>query len=179
MTDAGTGIKTEIDGSISELFHRYHATLKRFLMRSLKSREDVEDVTQEVYLRLVKHGRPETIESPQAFLFKTAANLLKDRSRRQQVRLVDRHVSISDFEVASLAATPEQILQSKQGLDILIQVLDSVKPKCRRAFVLHRFKGLNYNEIAREMGISSSMVKHHICHVLADCRAELGDGHND
>ena len=175
VEDADTGIKAETALTITELTQRYDGVLKRFLMRHLKSREDVEDFAQEVYLRLVKHGKPEELRNPQAFILHTASNLLKDWGRRQRVRLRDQHVSISELDVASPAASPEQILLSKEGLEIIADVLNKVKPKCRKAFVLHRFKWLNYNEIALEMGISSSMVKHHICHVLVQCRERMRD----
>jgi RNA polymerase sigma-70 factor (ECF subfamily) len=56
-------------------------------------------------------------------------------------------------------------------------VIETVKPASRQAFVLHRFKGFTYEEIAEQMGISKTMVKKHICHVLLQFRKKMVQTH--
>lgn len=153
-------------GIINDIYSKYNKGLYRFLRRRLNSKDDVDDVAQEVYLRLVRHRNPEDIKPSLALLCTIAANLLKDRYRRMKVRSMHTHTSISDTDIESPDASPEDVVKSKEGLKYFQTVYRSLNKECRQAFMLHRFKGYTYDEIAREMGISKSMVQKHISYVL-------------
>ena len=60
--------------------------LRRFFARRGVARNDVEDLIQEVYLRLTRQPDVDFIRSAQAFVFVTAKNLLHDRLRRRLAR---------------------------------------------------------------------------------------------
>ncbi|MAZ89474.1 MAG: hypothetical protein CL693_17720 [Cellvibrionaceae bacterium] len=51
--------------------------------------------------------------------------------------------------------------------------MDDLPIKCRQAFLLHRVKGLSYNDIAHEMGVSVSSVEKYILQALKHSRAVL------
>ena len=154
-----------------ELFQMDNSALYRFLSRHLESREDVADMAQEVYLRVSRKNAKTAIQYPRAYVFKTASNLLKERARKNSVRKTNHHVT--DIELVSNAPSPEEVVQSRQALKIIEKSLKKLRPESRRAFALHRFDGLSYEKIAIEMSISKSMVKHHICQVLFQCRKAL------
>jgi len=145
---------------------RYDGHLHRFLCRRLDSLEDVREMMQEIYLRITRYARHTEVRHPRAFLFRTARNLLKDHARRLSERLRDQHIAVDEAELACPYPTPDDILQSKQVFEEMTAVLEGLRPQARRAFILHRFRGLKYSEIATEMGISKSMVNHHISTVL-------------
>lgn len=154
------------EGIINDIYNRYNRGLCRFLKRRLDSKDDVEDVAQEVYLRLIRHRKLEDIRPSLALLCTIAANLLKDRDRRMKVRSIHPHMSIGETDVESSDASPEDIVKSREGIEYFETVYRSLNKNCRQAFMLHRFKGYTYGEIAREMGISKSMVQKHISYVL-------------
>lgn len=156
-----------------ETYEKFNEALCRYISARLDSTEDVEDLTQEVYLRVFRNIKPELKPSP-SFLRAIASNLLKDRLRRRGVRQMDAHFSTDDYErFPAATASPEQILQSKQLYMLFKSVIESVRPASRQAFALHRFKGLTYEEIARQMGISNTMVKKHIRHVMLQFRKKM------
>ena len=164
----------EPNGVAVSVFRKYHRVLQQFLYRRLGSVEDVKEMTQEVYLRIIRYARHTEIRHPRAFLFRTARNLLGDHRRREASRLSDQHVSLDGMDLACPYPAPDEIMESKQVLEEITAVLEALKPQARRAFVLHRFKGLTYAEIAAEMGISKSMVNHHICVVLEKMKEYYG-----
>jgi len=154
-------------GIINDIYSKYNKGLYRFLRRRLNSKDDMDDVAQEVYLRLVRHRNPEDIKPSLALLCTIAANLLKDRYRRMKVRSMHSHMPIGDTDIESPDASPEDVVKSKEGLKYFQSVYRSLNKECRQAFMLHRFKGYTYDEIAGEMGISRSMVLKHISYVLS------------
>jgi len=161
-----------VESSVSEAYSKYNAVLRRFLFRRLDSREDVDDAAQEVYLRLVRHHKPD-VEPSLPFLYTVASNLLKDRFRRKRTHAADAHISADTLELAASTETPEQLLRSKQGVEAFRRVLRTLEPISRRAFLLHRFRGLTYDEIAVEMDISKSKVKNSIYGALRHFRQRL------
>lgn len=172
---SGTSIEADVEGFVSRVFQSYNGRLFRYLRRRLTSEEDVEDIAQEVYFRLARYAEAATVKYPQAFLFRTASNLLKDRIRREKVRANGKHVSLDGIELPCPKATPERVLQSKQGVESLAASIRELNPKCRQAFILHRFSNLTYGEIAERMGISVSMVEKHIMFALAYLETKLRD----
>ena len=76
--------KGSIDGFL-ETFQEHRAALHSFLSRNLDSPEDVEDLVQEVYLRVARKDKEETIRYPTTYIFKTAGNLLNEH-RKKAVR---------------------------------------------------------------------------------------------
>ncbi len=93
------------DGQYYEAAVRdYRERLRRFVANHLNGPEDVADVVQEAYLRLVRYKHPEEIENVQAFLFTTASNLMRDRFRRAKTRMAGQHVPIDEVELLSSTA---------------------------------------------------------------------------
>jgi RNA polymerase sigma-70 factor (ECF subfamily) len=53
------------------------------------------------------------------------------------------------------------------------RILAALPPRCRQAFVLHRFEELDYSTIARRMKLSERMVRTYVVRALLFCRARL------
>ncbi|MBW2368918.1 MAG: RNA polymerase sigma factor [Deltaproteobacteria bacterium] len=165
-------LPAESDQGFDAVYAQCNNALNRYLSRRLNSKEDVEDMAQEVYLRFVQHYRPRK-KSPLGFLYKIASNLIKDHFRRQSARFADAHVNYEDVELASPMASPEEILRSRQGIEAFNKVLETLNPTMRRVFLLHRFCGLTHEEIAYEMEISKNVVHNHIYQVLIQFRKKI------
>src|SRR5882724_11601686 len=84
---------------IQRLFADHANTLQAFFRRRLREQRDATDLTQEVYLRLLRANET-PIHNPEAYLFTVANNLLKETSimRRRDQRRVDlNHPTAVDF----------------------------------------------------------------------------------
>ncbi len=145
-------------------FDAYRAALRAFVARRVDDASEVEDLVQEACARLVASARERTVDEPQAYLFRIAANLIADRHRHRRALPVvplgpeihppvrpaqeDRR-RVADLQTAREAA------------------LDELSPRCREVFVMRRFDERGTGEIARELGISPRMVQKHLNHAVA------------
>jgi RNA polymerase sigma-70 factor (ECF subfamily) len=127
---------------------------------------DADDVAQEACVRALQVRRPEFVRDPVRYLLRIARNLTVDRarSRLREAALIDS-LSVVDTGAGD-TADPERILAGKQELRRALAAIGSLPPRCREAFILHRFKGFSYAAIARQMGVSTSMVEKHIAEAM-------------
>src|SRR5262245_35540563 len=81
----------------------HDAALKSYLRNSFPAIRDIEDVTQESYLRMWKRCATDPIRSARAFLFKMAQRIALDTVRRQRRSPVDALPELSSLEVPDTA----------------------------------------------------------------------------
>ena len=65
--------------AITQLVEKHELELRRFLRSSLPNAEDVDDVVQDVFCRVLRDDRALEATVPRAYLYKVARNLLIDR----------------------------------------------------------------------------------------------------
>jgi RNA polymerase sigma-70 factor (ECF subfamily) len=151
---------------LEELARRYRAPLRSYFIRRVHSVAEAEDLTQEVFLRVLGRHAEAQINNAEAFLFQTAANLFKDRARKEKVRaryLAEKPIHDSVTEIL----TPERVLQGKETLWALLDALKELNEHTSRIFLLYRMENLKYREIAEMLNISISTVERHVIKALA------------
>ena len=161
------------DAFLRGLSAAYHQPLVRYFRRRVGTLEEAEDLTQEVFLRLVRRPDAEQIDNPEAFLFRTAVNLLRDRSRRGKTA-ASHLAEISDHQDRFEALSPERVLQGRQSLNSALRVLEELDERTRDVFILHRLEGLKYAEIANLYGVSVSSIEKYIIKALAHLARRVG-----
>ena len=134
--------------------------------RNARGAADADDVAQDACVRALDLPAPNNVRDPIRYLFRIARNLVIDR-RRKRARDAALSESLAVIEYGSSdPADPERILAGKQDLARVLAAIDALPPRCREAFRLHRFGGLSYAAIARQMGVSTSMVEKHIAEAM-------------
>jgi RNA polymerase sigma factor (sigma-70 family) len=145
--------------------------LHSFLMARLGNEQEVREVAQEAYARLLQLDHPGTVSFPRAYLFKTAVNIAVDRNRQRRSReRLDRVLSEEELVEST---TPDRHLLASEDLAMVEKALCELPPKYRRAFVLKRFHEWAPEEIARELGIGTRMVRNYICRTTVYCKLRL------
>jgi len=159
------------------LYRQYARPLLRFISRQNIAPEEAREIVQETYCRLQQVPAVETLESPRGYLFRTAINLARDskRQRRREFRVADAGEvdALAVADVPSEAPTAYQVLKGEQELAIIRQAIAELHPTCRQAFVMHRFGGVTYGQIAERLGLSVSMIEKHVSHALAHLKTRL------
>jgi RNA polymerase sigma-70 factor (ECF subfamily) len=151
----------ETDEAVTQAFIDHERYLKRYLAQKVANRQDAEDLSQEVYLRALSFARRENkVASWRGIFTRIAADLVVDRFRRQKARGGDLHVPLEAVQDPSDdgVTSPERILQGRQKLVNVERTLDALDPDCRRAFLLVRFHGHSYAEVAAELKIDTIAV---------------------
>lgn len=158
---------------LDRLYRRYApwlgAMLRRRFGRGIDA--DADDVVQETYARLAPRDTNE-IRSPQALLMRVASNLAKDLLRRRAVRARHAEAIQSGPGEPGATATPME--------DLLIkELILSIPERYRDVFVLSRFEGLTYEEIATRCGLSVKAVEWRLNKALEHCIVRLQDEAED
>lgn len=160
---------------IDRIYRDHNEALIRFLYVKLRSEQDAREVAQEAYVRMLKLDEPDTVRHLQSYLFRTAANLAVDRLRQGQRRPTVAVPDDGPREPCSPLPAQDHILEGRQKLSLLETAITELPPKCRKAFLLYKFEGRSYGDIADEMGLSESMIRKYVIRVLVYCRERLGD----
>lgn len=148
-------LQPDSTASVSRLDRRYRPALMSFFLRRLHDRAEAEDLTQEVLTRLAGGGAVE-LRRPDAYVFQVAANLLRDRRRREQVRADYRsQIEAQALERAEMLG-PERVVAGRQALGQVLAALQELPERTRAIFVLHRLEKLRKHEIAELFGLSVS-----------------------
>ncbi|MEM0952624.1 MAG: RNA polymerase sigma factor [Pseudomonadota bacterium] len=151
-------------GELETLFNEEYDDLVRFLYaRFGAGPPEPEDVAQHAFLKLHDRGHLEDIDNPKAFLWRTASNLVVSGLRAENVR--HKYKTDQDAkkpEAEGVHSSPERVIETEQELFLVSQALAGMPLRRRRAFVLHRFEGMSYTAIGRQLGIGRTAVTKHI-----------------
>ena len=134
---------------------------------------DAEELVQELFLRLLRRADLFALKNLDGYVFEAAANLARDRVRRQQAR-GGRHLDIDDIEAATDEPSPEQVVDGRKRLNLMLAALDGLPSRARTIIILRRFENLTYGQIAARLGISVSAVEKHMVRSMSALRAALG-----
>ena len=159
MTDAELvhALRADDPGAPALLWARYSPSVGRVLAKALGPSLEIEDLTQEVFLRVFV--RLPSLRDPsalRAFVLAVAMNVLKWELRR---RWIGRKVRLSvtgtlpDIESTSVDA------EARHALRRCYRIFDSLPTKERLAFVLRYMEGMTIDEVAAALDVSVSTAK--------------------
>ena len=159
---------------LHELFDRYRPALYAYFLRRTRQPADAEDLTHDVFLRLSRLDPATEIHNIEAFIFRTAVNLLRDRARRDFAHRDVTEMLPTDPEPAAGEPTPERVLEAKVELKRVMDALGALSEKTRHIFILRRLEQMKCEDIASFYGVSVSAVEQHITKALAHLAKTVG-----
>lgn len=158
---------------IAEWARNWNAGLTRFLRRKLPGQIDAEDLAQEVYVRLLRIEKLDSIEEPQAYLYRVASNVAAEWRMRACHR---KPHSGEELDNLVAAATPESLLDEAQFRTQLDAALGTMNAMVRAVIYLKLRDGKSHEEIAQHLGITTRMVRRLLTAGYAQLRSQIAPG---
>lgn len=152
--------------AIVMLGRRYRPALMAYFVRRIQNPTEAEDLTQEVLVRLMEMSGDE-VANPDAYIFRIAANLLRDRHRRWQVRDAWRADVTHRDDGAADYIDPLRLLEGRETISRVSTVIAEMSQRTREILLLFRLERMRKREIAESYGISVSAVDKHLIKATA------------
>jgi RNA polymerase sigma-70 factor (ECF subfamily) len=155
-----------------ELFNRHYAATGRFIFQFSASftKEDVEEISQEVFLSVIKNI--ETFHHTsllKTWIFRIASNKARDYLEKQNA--AKRGGGIAPFSLQaedpqtglnpdppSPLPSPDVLLANREGMALVASAVEQLAPPCREIITLRYFGDLSYEDISRELKLNQKTV---------------------
>jgi RNA polymerase sigma factor (sigma-70 family) len=157
-------------------FEQFRGGLYRYLLRRLRNAENAEDLSQEVYLRLLRAVDLSQVKCPQAYVYRVAFHVLyefKLREKSARVAFDSEVVAELADRLPDEAVAPEEAYEDGAQERRLKEVIERLPPMQRAVLRLAAQGDLPHADIAQRLGISVSTVRNHLYQAVRRCRLEL------
>lgn len=154
---------TEQAKTIEKAFAKEKYKLFGFIRKFVPSKEDAEDILQDVFFQFINYADIEIIERVNSWLFKTARNRIIDRSRKKKAEAFsdtvtedpggEEEFSIEDL-IPDMGLTPDNIFLRDEFREKFEEALNELPPAQKEVFVMNEVDGLSFKEIAQLTGLS-------------------------
>lgn len=145
--------------------------LKRRLTRRLGSPDLANDALQDAWVRIEHIGQINEIRNPANYIFGIAMNAARDRMREASAR----HLSAAEIDglldIPDDAPTPSNVVEMRSDLKFLETVLLELPERQRKILLAARIDQTPRADIARQFGISVSLVEKELQRAQEYCLA--------
>ncbi|MEP5610947.1 MAG: RNA polymerase sigma factor [Cyclobacteriaceae bacterium] len=144
---------------LNELFSRYSKRIYNYFLKSTLDRDDSDDLTQELFIRVMKYRKSyKDGQAVQFWVFQIARNMVKDHFRKMKVH----KDQFNPVEVMP-EVVEESVDEDREREKQLYRAMKALPDEKRELLVLSKFEGLKYEQIAamRETSVSNIKVQVH------------------
>jgi len=163
-------IKKGEDSAFEQLYYKYVDKVFYFCLRYLKSREDAEGLTQEIFIKLweIRDSlNPEL--SLNSYIFTTAKNTIFNKNRKKINEQAYKEYLRNHLD--NVYDKTENDVMLNEVRSWINKAVEELPPQRKHIFKLSRFEGLSYKEISSHLNLSERTVESHIRLALKTIRA--------
>ncbi len=164
-------IKNNNKEAFKDFFFYFQPKIFRFLYRYNSVKEIAEDLTQETFIKFweaKENLNPDS--SPVSYLFRIAMNLANNYVTRKPAV---QPIFEKDELLVNICRDPDKELDQVILMDDFQRAINTLPEKCRAIFLLSRFDGYEYSEIADTFQISLQTVKNQMNKAISILRKQL------
>ena len=156
--------------TFERLFKTYFAALMAFSRKILGDEDDAREVVHQVFIKLwERRNEIDLSTSLKSYLFTAvnnrSLNMIRDRKKFSSEE-VPEQAGVLDVSAE---------LESLELEEKIRGAINSLPERCRVIFELHRFDGMTYGEIAKQLNISVKTVENQITKALKTLREQLAE----
>ena len=139
---------------LAVLFERHHKPLFHFFLRQNADRGGSEDLTQEVFFRILRYRHTyDPAHTFSSWMYQIARNVKRDHDYKR------RGEAPPVVDTASDAPGIDAEINKSQEAQLIRRALEQLPEDKREVLILSRYQNLKYDEIARILGVEVNTVK--------------------
>jgi RNA polymerase sigma-19 factor, ECF subfamily len=143
------------------LYDKFSKQLYRNILRMVKDEFIAQELLQELFLKIWENRQSIKVDgSFKSFLFKVAENMVFMYFRKvaKDNRLIEKLIRANiEFDINA-----EEITISKQDQELLYTAIAKLPPQRKLIYTLCKLEGKSYEEVSKELGVSTSTISDHI-----------------
>ncbi|MFZ7947004.1 sigma-70 family RNA polymerase sigma factor [Neobacillus sp. 19] len=143
---------------LDQAYREHVNDLYRYLYSLSKDHFIAEDLVQEAFYRAYLHLDDYEISNIRAWLFKVAYHAFIDFQRKNKRLVIQAQLEEGSFS----KETPEKRLLEKEGFQLLLEDIHSLKEQERHVLLLCDLHQLKYNEAAEILEMNINTLKSHL-----------------
>ncbi|HEY4367758.1 MAG TPA: RNA polymerase sigma factor [Steroidobacteraceae bacterium] len=161
------------NGRIATWFSQWRSPIRRWLAtRSSVPTADLDDLAQEVFLRLLRYSDDAVVENPQGYLFRIAANVANEwRDRARQSRPHDE-CWLEGLQIEA-GDEPENTVARSLVHEQVRAAVKRLPQRQREVLLLHVNDGLTYKQIADRLRLTYRIVLRDLTRAYSQLRMDL------
>src|SRR6202163_4792930 len=174
-TEAIARARTGDADAWGDLYRDFAPAIFRFCRRALPTREDAEDATMEIFMKLRdKLAQYDETRSFSAWLYKVAANHCWDLLRRRKIRQDKETDDVADVPLEHPDPTQLDRMIEQSTNDEVRRALGKLGARARMALVMRYYSDMSYDEIADALGVRRAFVGVVLLRARHELRQALG-----
>ena len=159
-----------------DLYRQFAPAIFRFCRRAMPTREDAEDATMEIFMKLRdKLVQYDQSRSFAAWLYRVAANHCWDMLRRRKARHDKDTQDIEDLPLEAPEPNQLEKLIEERTSEEVRKALDKLGARARMALVMRYYSDMSYDEIADALGVRRPFVGVVLLRARHELRQALGE----
>ena len=156
------------------LYEKYCKRVYKFAYSILKSREEAENLMQDVFLNLWENRhKVEKDSSVKSYVFTityhAAISVIRKKARESE--FVEYLKSVQEINVEPV----DVVLEYNELTNKLDEIINTLPKRQKEVYLLHKVEALKYNEIAERLHISVNTIENHMSRALRTIREKLGN----
>lgn len=173
MTSVRASLQKRVASLGALAFRHYKRELHRYLLRRLRRPQDVDDLAQEVYLRLLRLDEDKCVRKPLAYLYGIASNVVADfriEAEHEREHLTIDSEVVEEWSEDPSAVLPDDLADRLNLQQQLNRALSQLPPTHAAVLLAHKRDGMSYEEVATKLNLSVHTVEKYITQAKARIR---------
>lgn len=146
----------------------WEAALRRWLSRNAPAQtSELEEVAEEVFIRLSRYSEDTLVKSPQRFVLLVAANVVDEWRGDLESEAPDRQALIGEEESGKGSAVSKKLVKQVKA------AVENLPERQRRMLLMHVNEGMSYHEIAKVVRMTPRLVQRDLARAYANLRGQV------
>ena len=161
------------DHRFAQWFHQWHKPVRHWLSRrAAVPAAELDDLSQEVFLRLLRYSERTVVDNPLGYLLRIARNVASEWRERARVSKPHEQSWLDELLIEA-DQQPENSVSQARTDESVQQAVDSLPKRQREVLLLRVNEGLTYKQIADRLQLRPRMVLRDLTRAYSQLRMQL------